>query len=96
MEPEACTTMSEVRTGIDALDRQIVALIGERMRDMVAAARIKPHRADVRDETRKREGIANARRASVEQGVPPDLAAAVWEVLVEGSIAYELEQFDRR
>jgi isochorismate pyruvate lyase len=96
MEPEACTTMSEVREGIDALDRRIVALLAIRMRYMVAAARIKSQRADIRDEQRKREVIANARQAAVEEGVPPALAEALWDVLVEGSIAYELEQFDRR
>ena len=96
MEPESCTNMTEVRAGIDALDREIVALIATRMRYMVAAARIKPHRDEVRDEQRKAEVIANARRTAVELGVPPDLAEALWEVLVEGSITYELEQFDRR
>ena len=96
MEPESCTTMTEVREGIDALDREIVALIAARMGYMGAAARIKSYRADVRDEQRKAEVIANARRAAAELGVPPDLAEALWEVLVEGSIAFELEQFDRR
>jgi isochorismate pyruvate lyase len=96
MEPETCTTMSEVREGIDTLDRRIVELLAVRMRYMVAAAGIKSHRAAVRDEQRKAEVIANARRAAAELGVPPDLAAALWEVLVEGSIAYEFEQFDRR
>jgi isochorismate pyruvate lyase len=88
MEPEACTTMTDVRDGIDALDRRIV--------DLLAAARIKPERGAVRDEPRKAEVIANARRAAAELGVPADLAEALWEVLVEGSIAYELEAFDRR
>jgi isochorismate pyruvate lyase len=96
MEPESCTTMSEVRAAIDALDREIVALIATRMRYMVAAARIKSDRADVRDDERKAQVIANARRAAAELGVPPDIAEALWEVLVEGSIAYELDQFDRR
>ena len=96
MSPESCTSMREVRAGIDALDREIVALIAARMRYMDAAARIKPHRADVRDEARKAEVIANARRAAAELGVSPDLAEALWDVLVENSIAYELEQFDQR
>ena len=96
MKPESCTSMSEVRAGIDALDRELVALIAARMRYMDAAARIKSHRDDVRDDERKAEVIANARRAAAELGVPPDLAGALWEVLVENSIAYELEQFDRR
>ena len=88
--------MSEVRAGIDALDREILVLIATRMRYMDAAARIKSHRTDVRDEERKAEVIANARRAAAELGVPPDLAEALWEVLVEGSIGYEFDQFDRR
>jgi isochorismate pyruvate lyase len=96
MEPESCTTMAEVREGIDALDAGIVALLGERMRYMAAAARIKASRGEVRDEERKAEVIANARRAALAEGVPPALAEALWELLVEGSIAYELEQFDRR
>lgn len=96
MKPESCSTMSDVRQGIDALDREIVALIATRMRYMVAAARIKSDRDDVRDEERKAQVIANARRAAAELGAPPDLVEALWEVLVEGSIAYELEQFDRR
>jgi isochorismate pyruvate lyase len=96
MKPESCSNMAEVREGIDALDGEIVALIATRFRYMVAAARIKSDRADVRDEQRKAEVIANARRAAVELGVPPDLVEALWEVLVEGSIAYEFEQFDRR
>jgi isochorismate pyruvate lyase len=96
MTPESCTSMREVRTGIDALDREIVALIATRMRYMDAAARLKSHRDDVRDEERKAEVIANARHAAAELGVPPDLAEALWEVLVEGSIAYELERFDER
>jgi isochorismate pyruvate lyase len=66
------------------------------MRFMVAAARIKSARTDVRDEERKAAVIANARRAAAELGVPPSLAEALWEVLVEGSIAFELEEFDRR
>ena len=96
MKPESCTTMAEVRAGIDALDRELVALIATRMRFMDAAARIKSHRADVRDEERKAEVVANARRAAADLGVPAALAEALWDVLVEGSIAYELEQFDQR
>jgi isochorismate pyruvate lyase len=96
MKPEDCSNMTEVREGIDTLDREIVALIATRMRYMVAAARIKSHRDDVRDERRKAEVVANARRAAAELGVPPDLVEALWEALVEGSIAYELEQFDQR
>ena len=56
--PESCTTMAEVRAGIDALDRQLVTLIAERLRYIAAAARIKPDRGRVRDEWRKADVLA--------------------------------------
>ena len=41
-DPQDCNSMSEVRSGIDALDAQIVALLARRFAYMRAAARIKP------------------------------------------------------
>src|SRR5690554_4976625 len=91
--PESCETMAEVRAGIDALDAEIVILLARRFGYMRAAARIKPERGAVRDNARKAEVIANASDLAERQGVPRDVIAAVWEQLVEGSIAYELEEW---
>lgn len=91
-----CTTMAEVRAGVDQVDREIVALLARRFAYMDAAARIKPMRDAVRDEGRKRQVIDNARVAAVEAGAPEEVVAALWEQLVEASIAYELVAFDRR
>ena len=93
---ERCTTMAEVRQGVDQVDRELIALLKRRFAYMDAAARIKPERGLVRDEPRKAEVIANARAAAREAGVPEDAVAALWDGLVEASIAYELEKFDRR
>ena len=91
-----CTTMAEVREGVDAIDRALVALLAERFAYMDAAARIKPARADVRDEARKAQVLANVAAAAAEAGVPGETARALWETLVEASIAYEFDAFDRR
>ena len=91
-----CTTMTEVRAGVDALDRELVALLARRFAYMDAAARIKPERGHVRDEARKTQVIANARAAAASLGLPGDVIADLWEQLVEASIAYELASFDRR
>lgn len=96
MKPAECRDMKQVRNGVDRLDEQIVALLGERFRYMDAAARIKPERSAVRDEARKAEVLANVARLSREVGVPADVVADLYERLVEGSIAYELERFDAR
>jgi isochorismate pyruvate lyase len=92
--PDDCQTMAEVRAGVDAVDAQIVALLGARFAYMRAAARIKTDRNAVRDEDRKASVIAAAKAAAREAGVPEPLVAALWEMLVESSIAYELALFD--
>ena len=89
-----CTTMAEVRAGVDEIDRQLVTLLAERFAFMDAAARIKPDRSAVRDEWRKAQVIDNAAKAAAAAGLPDGLAETLWEALVEASIAYELAAFD--
>lgn len=94
LSPTDCTTMIEVRAGVDALDQQLVALLATRFGYMRAAARIKPARDAVRDEARKASVIAAAVAEAEAQGVPAEVVADIWERLVEGSIAYELAEWD--
>lgn len=91
-----CTDMSQVRAAVDGLDTLIVSLLAERMRYIEAAARIKPRRDDVRDEVRKAEVVAHAVKVANDRGFPPALAYRLYDMLVEGSIAHELEMFDAR
>ncbi|MEM9084823.1 MAG: chorismate mutase [Pseudomonadota bacterium] len=93
-QPDACETMIDVREGVDATDRELVALLERRFGYMRAAARIKPNREAVRDEERKARVIAAAVAEAEKLGVPGDLIAQVWETLVEGSIAYEFDVWD--
>lgn len=92
--PEHCETMAEVRAGVDALDRKLVALLAERLRYMAAAARIKPTRNLVRDDARKAQVITNARALALAHGMPEDIAETIYAALVETCIAYELSLFD--
>lgn len=93
--PEACMTMAEVRAGVDAIDRALVALLAERFGYMDAAARIKPERGAVRDEARKAAVIANAGAAAAAAGIPAGVVSTLWETLVEASIAHEFAAWDR-
>ena len=93
--PENCQSMADVRAGVDETDRQLSVLIARRFRYMDAAARIKPQRDHVRDEARKAQVIANAAAHAAANGWPAAVATDLWEVLVEASIAYELDVFDR-
>ncbi|WBH17493.1 chorismate mutase [Sphingomonas radiodurans] len=91
-----CTTMAEVRAGVDNVDRELIALLRRRFDYMDAAARIKPERGHVRDEARKAQVIANARTHAAAAGLPEAAIGQLWDALVEASIAYELVEYDRR
>jgi isochorismate pyruvate lyase len=94
-DPAECSTMTEVRAGVDHVDRQVVALLKRRFGYMDAAARIKPDRAAVRDEWRKADVLAKVDDVAAELGVDRALLARLYEDLIETSIAHELEAFDR-
>lgn len=93
--PDDCETMREVRAGVDATDRELMALLDRRFGYMRAAARIKTDRGTVRDEARKAAVIANARADAEARGLPATELAEIWDRLVEASIAYEHVEWDR-
>lgn len=93
--PAECQTMAEVRQGVDALDRQLVALLVERQGYMDAAARIKQDRAAVRDEARIEDVVTKVKAAARAAGLSEAIAEPVWRTLVERCIAYEFEVWDR-
>jgi len=94
LAPADCTTMAEVRTGVDEVDRQIVALLARRFGYMDAAARIKPEREAVRDEWRKADVKAKVDAAAAAAGVDRSLMDRLYEDLIETSIAHELKRWD--
>lgn len=94
ISPGNCADMAQVREGVDAVDRNLVALLAKRFGYMDAAARIKTDRATVRDEARKAEVIGNAVAMAATLGVPETYVADMWERLVEASIAHELKTWD--
>lgn len=93
--PEDCTDMREVRIGVDTTDRELMELLDRRFGYMRAAARLKEDRGVVRDEARKAEVIENARADAAKRELPSIKIAEIWELLVETSIAYELDEWDR-
>lgn len=87
--------MAEVRAGVDAVDLEILKLLVRRFNFMDAAARIKVDRGAIRDEGRKAEVLANVDSAAHELGLDRALVERFYEMLIEASIAYELNAFDR-
>ena len=94
LPPTDCTAMTEVRAGVDDVDRRLVALIERRFAYMDAAARIKPDRDAVRDDCRKADVKAKVDAAAAAAGIDRDLMSRLYEDLIETSIAHELARWD--
>ena len=88
-------TMTDVRQQVDRIDAEIIALMAQRFACMDAAARIKQDRDVVRDEVRKAAVLRNVKQLAAEAGIPVPTIAAIWEMLVETSISYELQKWDQ-
>lgn len=86
--------MTEVRIGVDALDRALVTLLAERQRYMEAAARIKPSRDRVHDAARIEDVVAKVKTAGRAAGLSEAIAEPVWRTLIDRCIAHEFNAFD--
>jgi len=95
MRRKTCQDMSDVRTAIDALDREIVALLADRLHFIAEAARIKADRDAVRDEPRVEDVVKKVRAEAVKAGIDPDFVEPIYRDLIERSIAHEFCEFDR-
>lgn len=87
--------MADVRVQVDRIDGELIALMKQRFACMDAAARIKQDRNTVRDEGRKAQVLANVKQLAGDAALPVPTMAAIWEMLIETSISYELQKWDQ-
>lgn len=87
--------MSDVRKGVDALDRELVRLLVIRQGYMCAAARIKQSRDAVHDEARIEDVVTKVVAEAAKQGLSADIAEPVWRKMIERCIAFEFKEWDR-
>lgn len=92
--PDQCHDMQDIRIEIDAIDHQIITLLGQRM-GYVQAAVFKTSAATVRAEERVNAMLAVRRQWAEEQQLPPDWVEQVYRTLVEGFIQHEMTQWQR-
>lgn len=93
-DPDDCRDMTDVRAGVDEIDRMLVALITRRQGYMDAAARIKTDRATVLDEARIQDVLSKVKAEADKQGLSWGIAEPVWRKLMERCIAYEFDVWD--
>ena len=90
-----CTSMTEVRAGVNALDDVLVPLLVTRGGYMTHAARIKSQQDQVRDEDRIEAIVARVRKRAAAEGGQADVMEAIYRSMMEAYIDYEHREFAR-
>ncbi|MCD2510926.1 chorismate mutase [Comamonas endophytica] len=91
-----CTTMTEVRQGVNALDDILVPLLVQRSGFMTQAARVKNDAQLVRDEARIQAVVDRVRERAVAEGGDPALIEQLYRGMMELFIAYEHQELARQ
>lgn len=89
MSTPAPADMGEVRLAIDALDKQLVALLGQRLALIRRASELKTSPDQARVPWRIEDVAAKVRAAAGEVGFDPDTAEAIWRDMMEHCIRFE-------
>jgi isochorismate pyruvate lyase len=87
-----CQNIEEVRTHIDRIDRQIVALLAERGAYVKQAAKFKKTTTDVEAPQRVEQVISKVTALSVELGANPTVTEQVYRAMIAGFINAELAE----
>ena len=90
-----CTTMEEVRRGVNALDDILVPLLVQRSGFMTQAARVKNDPRLVRDEARIQAIVDRVRTQAAAEGGSPELMEQLYRAMMELFIAYEHDELAR-
>lgn len=91
-----CSDMTEIRAQIDRLDRSIVALLGERLTYVHAAANFKTSPETVRALDRVETMLRDRERWAAEHGLDPDYIRRMYEGLIEHFTHLELDEWSGR
>lgn len=93
MALKECKTLEEVRTEIDALDEQIVELIGDRNSYIKQAAKFKNTVDEVKAPERINEIIAKVRHKALTMGMSANLLEEIYTIMIDEMVESEIAEF---
>lgn len=86
--PEECRSIEDVRDEIDALDQQIISLLGKRFLYVQEIVRFKSSSEEIKASGRFDEVIKNRRELALRNNLSPDIIEKMYRLL----IAYFIEE----
>jgi isochorismate pyruvate lyase len=92
--PDKCANLDEIRAGMDAIDREIVALIAHRVAYVRAAARFKISSANVAAPERVAAVLKTRRSWAEAAGLNGDVVESLYRQLVAYCVSEEHRQWE--
>ena len=87
-----CETMDEVRAEIDRVDQALVDLLSERWTYVDRAWFFKRSPEEASVPWRNRDVIQKVKARAETSGMPPEMAEALWRMIIGWGIQYEEER----
>lgn len=91
--PDQCESMVDIRAEIDRLDRQVVALLGQRFAYVKAASKFKTSETTVRAPERLQAMLQQRRVWAEEEGLDADVIEKMYQDLVNHFIDEEMKHW---
>lgn len=93
--PNECETMTDIRAEIDRLDRQVIALLGQRFAYVQAASRFKTSATSVKAPERLQTMLEQRREWAEVEGLNPDVIENIYRDLVNYFIDEEMKHWQQ-
>lgn len=92
-KPDRCENITDIRIEIDRLDRQIIAIMGERFEYVNAASQFKTSETSVKAPERFQAMLQQRRAWAEEEGLNPDVIEKIYRDLVTYFIEEEMNRW---
>ncbi|MBW4518755.1 MAG: isochorismate lyase [Scytolyngbya sp. HA4215-MV1] len=93
--PDQCESMVDIRAEIDRLDRQVVALLGQRFAYVKAASKFKTSETTIRAPERLQAMLQQRRDWAEEEGLDADAIEKMYQDLVNHFIDEEMKHWQQ-
>ena len=92
--PESCKNIDEIRSAIDAIDLEVIQLIGKRFKYVKAASKFKVNEEAVKAPERFKNMLLQRRNWASIEGLNPDVIEKVYRDLVNYFISEEIKNWN--
>jgi len=88
--PGDCTSIVEIREGIDLIDKQLIELIGKRFQYVKEIVKFKSNKEDVEAKPRYEEVLRIRKQWATEQNLNPDVIETIYKTMIQYFIEEQL------